>query len=85
MNDLLGYDKVKITIDRIREFEPEEGYFFSNSGGKDSGVVYYLLCMANAKFDSHFNITTVDPPELLKFIKNYFPETICHRPKKTMW
>jgi len=85
MKDLLGYDKIQVTIDRIKEFEPPEGYFFSNSGGKDSGVVYCLLCIANAKFDSHFSITTVDPPELLKFIKSYFPETILHRPQKTMW
>lgn len=29
-------DKVKIAIERLRQFEPEEGYYLAFSGGKDS-------------------------------------------------
>lgn len=46
-------DKVQIAIDRLRSFEPEEGYFLAFSGGKDSQCVYHLAKMAGVKFDAH--------------------------------
>ena len=33
----------------------------------------------------HYNVTTVDPPELVIFIKEQFPFVHRDRPKKTMW
>lgn len=78
-------DLEAIAIARLKEFEPEEGYYFANSGGKDSGVVRHLLIKSGVKFDAHYNWTTVDPPELLKHIKENHPETIIHRPEITMW
>ena len=74
-----------VAIERLKTFEPEEGYYFANSGGKDSGVVRHLLSKSGVKFDAHYNWTTVDPPELLKHIKNSHPETAIHRPNITMW
>lgn len=41
--------------------------------------------MAKIKFDTHFNFTTVDPPELLRFIRDNYPDVIWDRPEKTMW
>lgn len=35
-------DKVQIAIERLRAFEPSEGYYVAFSGGKDSQVVYHL-------------------------------------------
>lgn len=67
-------DKVQIAIERIKAFEPPEGYFLAFSGGKDSQCIYYLAKMANVKFDAHYSVTTVDPPELLQFIKDYYPD-----------
>jgi len=78
-------DKVKIAIERIREFEPHEGYYVAFSGGKDSVVVLDLVRQAGVKYDAHYNITTVDPPELVQFIKKEYPEVERHRPEKTMW
>lgn len=36
--DLFGQkrDKVQTAIDRLRAFEPKDGYFLAFSGGKDS-------------------------------------------------
>jgi len=78
-------DLEKIAIERLKTFEPEEGYYFANSGGKDSGVCRHLLIKSGVKFDAHYNWTTVDPPELLRHIKKNHPETIIHRPEMTMW
>ncbi len=69
--NIYGKDKVQIAIERIKTFEPEEGYYLAFSGGKDSVVVKALLDMANAKYDAHYNITSVDPPELVQFIKTF--------------
>jgi phosphoadenosine phosphosulfate reductase len=85
-NTLFGIrDKVEIAIARLREFEPEEGYYLAFSGGKDSQCIYHLAVKAGVKFDAHFNLTTVDPPELIKFIKAQYPDVAIHKPPVTMW
>jgi len=83
---LLGeVDKVQIAINKLKEFEPPEGYYLAFSGGKDSVVIYDLAVKAGVKFDAHYNITTVDPPELVRFIKQKYPDVQRDKPKKTMW
>ena len=36
------HDKVAIALQRLRTFEPAEGYYLAFSGGKDSQCVYHL-------------------------------------------
>ena len=85
-NTLFGTkNKIQIAIDRIREFEPPEGYYVAFSGGKDSIVVKDLVQHAGVKYDIHFNLTTVDPPELIYYIRKYHADVEVHRPQKTMW
>lgn len=66
-----GKDKVDVALDRIKTFEPPEGYYLAFSGGKDSVVCKALCDMAGVRYDAHYNITTVDPPELVQFIKTF--------------
>nr|WP_052740577.1 phosphoadenosine phosphosulfate reductase family protein [Christensenella hongkongensis] len=54
---------------RYQAFEPEEGYWLAFSGGKDSCVIKRLAEMAGVKHEVHYNVTSVDPPELVRFIK----------------
>lgn len=74
--DLFGEkrDKVQTAIDRLRTFEPKEGYFLAFSGGKDSQCIYHLAKMAGVKFEAHYHVTSVDPPELVQFIKAQYPD-----------
>lgn len=46
-HDLFGnrVDKVQRSIDRIKLYEPSEGYFMGFSGGKDSIVIKALSDM----------------------------------------
>jgi len=84
-NGIETVDKVEIAIARLKEVEPPEGYYLAFSGGKDSVVIYDLAVKAGVKFDAHYSITGVDPPELVKFIKQQYPDVKRHRPEETMW
>jgi phosphoadenosine phosphosulfate reductase len=85
-NTLFGVkDKVAIAIDRLRAFEPEEGYYLAFSGGKDSQTIYHLAKEAGVRFDAHYNLTTVDPPELVYFIRKNYPDVQVNYPQKSMW
>ena len=83
--------KVQKSIDRLKLFEPPEGYYLAFSGGKDSVVCKHLLEMAGAKYDATYQVTSVDPPELVQFIKNAHPDVtrIIHHYKDgspiSMW
>lgn len=83
--------KVENAIKRLQSFEPPEGYFVAFSGGKDSQCIYHLLQMAGVKFDAHYSVTSVDPPELVQFIKRQYPDVIFDLPRYsngeriTMW
>ena len=61
-------DKVQRAIEIVRSFEPPEGYYLADSGGKDSTATKAILRMAGVQFESHYNVTTVDPPELVCFV-----------------
>lgn len=67
MSDLS--EKVKKSLERLKAFEPPEGYYLAFSGGKDSVVCKHLLEMAGVKYDATYRVTSVDPPELVRFIK----------------
>lgn len=84
-------DKVQIAIDRLKAFEPADGYWLAFSGGKDSVVIKRLAQMAGVKFEAHYSVTSVDPPELVRFIKDVHPDVSFDIPRYkdgtaiTMW
>lgn len=86
-----GKDKVQTAIERLQTFEPPEGYLLAFSGGKDSVVIKALADMASVKYTAKFSLTSVDPPELIQFVKNKYPEVEFVVPKDkdgnriTMW
>ena len=89
--DIFGKTKLEKTLERIKAFEPEEGYYLAFSGGKDSQCIYHLCKMAGVKFDAHYRVTSVDPPELVRFIREQYPDVAREIPKDkdgkpiTMW
>ena len=69
--NMYGKTKVEQAIERIQLYEPPEGYYLAFSGGKDSVVLKALADMSGVKYDAHYNITSVDPPELVQFVKTF--------------
>lgn len=82
MNELT--QKVNASIERLKIFAPKngEGYYLAFSGGKDSVVCKALLEMAGVKYDAHYRVTSVDPPELVQFIKEKHQDVEREKP---MW
>jgi len=78
-------DKVQAAIDLLQKHEPPEGYYVCFSGGKDSVVTLDLVKRAGVKFDAHHNITTVEPPELMRFICDFYPDVINEHPPQSMY
>ena len=62
-------NKVEVAIDRLKYFEPPDGYWLAYSGGKDSCCIKRLAEMAGVKFEAHYSCTSVDEPDLVRFIK----------------
>lgn len=73
-------EKVKKSIERLKAFCPEEGYYLAFSGGKDSVVCKALLDMSGCKYDATYRVTSVDPPELVRFIKDVYPDVVREVP-----
>lgn len=84
-------DLVAIAIERLRHFEAQacdmhpNGYWLAFSGGKDSIVILDLARRAGVKHEPVMNLTTVDPPELLQFVRKHYPEVRRDRPEKSMF
>jgi len=83
--DFWPEDKVARAIKLLQDCCPPQGYYLAFSGGKDSCVIKHLAQVAGVKFDAHYSQTTIDPPELVRFIKQYHPEVGWNRPAMNMW
>lgn len=84
---------IESSIDTLRMFDPGEWwrsradwycspYWGCFSGGKDSIVIKELARLAGVPVEWHYNVTTIDPPELVQFIRQHHPDVIFERPKR---
>ena len=78
---------VDISVECIRDFASKfkPPLWVAFSGGKDSVVLERLCQMAGVDYELHYSCTTVDPPELVQFIKAHYSQAIWHRPEYSMW
>lgn len=58
-----------------------KGFYLAFSGGKDSQALYHVAELAGVKFEAHYSLTTLDPPELVRFIRTNYPTVIVDRPE----
>jgi phosphoadenosine phosphosulfate reductase len=65
----------------LRLHQPEGDYYGAFSGGKDSCVIKELARLAGVRVTWHYNVTTIDPPELVRFIKREHPDVQWNKPK----
>lgn len=62
--------KEKKAIERLKAFEPADGYYLAYSGGKDSDCIKILAQLSGVKFEAVHNLTTVDAPETVRYVQS---------------
>lgn len=84
--------KIRYSVDLIRKAErmalrldPENGFYNTFSGGKDSQCLYYLVRMAGVKAKTHMNLTSVDPPEVIRFVRTQYPDVELINPRMSIY
>ena len=84
--------KVRYSIALLRKaerlskaYDPDNGYFLAFSGGKDSQCLYHVAKLAGVQFQAHMNLTSVDPPEVIRFVKTQYPDVVLAKPKDSIF
>ena len=62
----------------------DRGFHVAFSGGKDSQVLLALVEMSGCKHHAEMQITSVDSPNLMKFVRQYYPQVKFNLPKRNM-
>lgn len=85
-------DKIDYSIDLLRKaekmalrFDHENGFWLAFSGGKDSQALYHVAQMAGVRFKAHMNLTSVDPPEVIRFVKLQYPDVELIKPRMSIF
>ena len=81
-------NKIQHSVELIRKaeklaliYDPENGFYNTFSGGKDSQALYYIVKMSGVKFQTHMSLTSVDPADVIRFVKTQYPSVIRHKPQ----
>ena len=84
--------KILYSIGLIRKAEPmalrldpADGFYNTFSGGKDSQCLYHLVKLSGVKAKTHMNLTSVDPPEVIRFVKTQYPDVELIKPKMSIY
>ena len=84
--------KIEYSIDLLRKSEPlalrldpQDGFYLAFSGGKDSQALYHIAKIAGVKFRAHMNLTSVDPPEVIRFVKRQYPDVELIKPRMSIY
>lgn len=67
------------------DYDQDNGFYLAFSGGKDSQVLYHLALMAGVKFKAHMNLTSIDPPDVIRFVKRNYPDVELIKPKMSIY
>ena len=85
-------DKIDYSINLLRKAEslalrldPENGFWLGMSGGKDSQALYHIARMAGVKFKAFMCLTSVDPPQVIRFVKKNYPDVELIKPKMSIY
>ena len=84
--------KIEYSVSLIRRAEklalrldPADGFYNTFSGGKDSQCLYHLVKLAGVKHKTHMNLTSVDPPEVIRFVKRHYPDVELTKPRMSIY
>lgn len=93
LNKPAGFDdRLQYSIRLLRKaqklaltYDGDDGFFLAFSGGKDSQALYHVAKLAGVRFRAHMNFTSVDPPQVIRFVRTCYPDVITHAPVKSIF
>lgn len=84
--------KLNHSIELLRKAEkyalrldPGNGFWLAFSGGKDSQALYHVAKLAGVKFKAHMTLTSVDPPEVIRFVKRNYQDVELIPPRESIF
>lgn len=84
--------KIEHSVELLRKSEkmalrldPDNGFYLAFSGGKDSQCLYHVAKLAGVRFKAHMNLTSVDPPEVIRFVKAQYPDVELIKPRMSIY
>lgn len=84
--------KIEYSIELCRKaakiapmYNDEGNLWLAFSGGKDSQALIHIAQLAGVKFKAYFSPTSVDPPEVIRFIRKNYPEVEFNPLKKSIY
>lgn len=73
-------EKLTYSVNLLRKAEKlafrydTNGFVLAFSGGKDSQALFHVAQLAGVKFKAQMNLTSVDPPDVIRFVRHIYPE-----------
>lgn len=90
--DAVFQKKILHSVDLLRKseklaeaYDPTDHFFLAFSGGKDSQCLYHVAKLAGVKFKAHMNLTSVDPAEVIRFVRTEYPDVEFQKPKDSIF
>lgn len=84
--------KIDYSISVLKKAEPlalkydgENGFHLAFSGGKDSQCLYHVAQLAGVRFKAHFSPTSIDPPQLIRFLRTHYPDVEFGKLEKSIY
>lgn len=84
--------KIQYSIDLVRSAEPmalrldpDNGFFNTFSGGKDSQALFYIVKLAGVKHRTYMSLTSIDPPEVIRFVRREYPDVELLKPTMSIF
>jgi phosphoadenosine phosphosulfate reductase len=84
-------DLVNMAIERLKfaySISQSRGLgalYIAFSGGKDSIVIAHLAKLSGIPHELHYNVVGIDPPEVVYFMREHYPQLHWDMYKKSMW
>ena len=84
--------KIQHSVELIRNaekialmYDPENGFYNTFSGGKDSQTLFHIVKMSGVKFKTYMSLTSVDPADVIRFVKTEYPSVVRQKPKMSIF
>ena len=85
-------EKIRYSVELLQKseklaqaYDPQDFFFLGFSGGKDSQCLYHVAKLAGVKFKAHMSLTSVDPPEVIRFVRKHYPDVELIKPKRSIF